>query len=107
MRAINRIRSSRLRFGEWIFENITPHLPKIPTRQPGHPSGSTFCSLCHTDIKIYAYNTGDGWLFFWDCEQQHISNYGEENEFYIKDWFPFLFGWATGADLEKIGIEEV
>ncbi len=101
----NRFISYKYQFKEWFFENITPRLPKIPTRKPHFISDATFCSLCHTDIKIYAHDTGDGWCFFWDCERQHVNNY--DDEYFVVDWFPFLFGWATGKDLGKIGIEVV
>ena len=95
----------KYRFKEWFFENITPKLPKIATRKPDYPGMSDVCKECNTDIKIYAYDTGDGWSLFWDCENQHVNNYGDE--YFIVGWFPFLFGWATGKDLERIGIEVV
>ena len=94
----------KYRFKEWFFENITPKLPKIPTRKPDYPGMSDVCRRCNTDIKIYAYHTGDGWSFFWDCEEQHVSDRGKGD---IVGWFPFLFGWATGKDLGRIGIEVV
>ena len=105
MKIYNRIRSKRYRFKEWFFENIAPKLPKIPIRKPDYPGMYDICERCNTDIKIYAYDTGDGWSLFWDCEEQHISNFGDDG--LIVGWFPFLFGWATGEDLERIGIEVV
>ena len=106
MKTYNRIRSYRYQFKDWFFENITPHLPKIPTRKPDYPGMSDVCKKCNTDIKIHAYNTGDGWYFFWDCDEQHIiDKVGDEAG--IVGWFPFLFGWATAKDLEGIGIEIV
>ena len=101
----NRFISYKYQFKDWFFENITPHLPKIPTRKPYYPGMSDICKRCNTDIKIYAYHTGDSWCFFWDCEEQHVSNLGDDD--WIIGWFPFLFGWATGKDLENIGIEIV
>ena len=95
----------KYRFKEWFFENITPHLPKIPVRKPDSPFPVDVCASCKTDIKIYAHNTGDGWYFFWDCENQHVSNFDYEP--YLVGWFPFLFGWANGKDLERVGIEEI
>ncbi len=105
----NRFISYKYQFKEWFFENITPKLPKIPTRKPDYPAGmSDFCKRCNSDIKIYAYYTGDSWCFFWDCEEQHVSDrIGGELGFYMIGWFPFLFGWATGKDLARIGIEVV
>jgi hypothetical protein len=100
----NRMISLKYRFKEWFFENITPKLPKIPTRKPKYP-GVPICLFCHHPPIIHAYHTGDGWLFFWDCEGRHISDRRPEE--YITDWFPFLFGWATAKDLERIGIEVV
>ena len=95
----------KYRFKEWFFENITPKLPRVPVRKPDYPGMSDVCKRCNTDIKIYTHNTGDSWYFFWDGENQHISNFDYEP--LLVGWFPFLFGWATGKDLEKVGIEEV
>ena len=106
MKLYYRLTGYRYRFKEWFFENITPKLPKIPMRKPDYPGMSDICRICDTDIKIRAYNTGDGWLFFWDCEEQHLVD-GDSSDEYIDGWFPFLFGWATGKDLERIGIEVV
>ncbi len=108
MKLYNRLIGYKYRFKDWFFENITPKLPKIPIRKPYYPGMSDICRRCNTDIMIYAYHTGDGWLFFWDCEEQHVSDrIGADLGFYIVDWFPFLFGWATGKDLGRIGIEVV
>ena len=106
MKIYNRIMSYKWQFKEWFFENITPKLPKIPMRKPDYPGMSDVCRRCNTDIKIYAYDTGEGWSLFWNCEEQHIiDQWGDETN--IVGWFPFLFGWATGKDLERIGIEVV
>ncbi len=94
------------RLKEYFYNNIAPKLPKIPTKKPTFPGMSDICKRCKTDIKIYAYFTGDGWEFFWDCENQHLIDFGED-EYIIVGWFPFLFGWATSRDLAKIGIIEV
>lgn len=99
----NRMLGKKYRFKEWFFENITPHLPKIPVERPSY-LGVPICLKCHTMPEIYALHTGEGWYFFWDCEGQHISDRGKGD---IVGWFPFLFGWATSKDLAKIGIEEV
>ncbi len=97
----------KYRFKEWFFENITPKLPKIPVERPTY-LGVPICSDCHLGLEIYALHTGDGWLFFWDCKGRHISEERAERYVYITtDWFPFLFGWATGKDLGRIGIEVV
>jgi hypothetical protein len=100
----------KYRLKEWLFENVTPKLPKIPIQKPYYPGMSDYCKRCDSDIKIYAHHTGDGWYFFWDCEDQHVSDHHIARS--IEDdsligWFPFLFGWATGKDLERIGIEVV
>ena len=100
----NRLIGKKYRFKEWFFENITPHLPKIPTRKPEYPGMVDVCVICETDIIIYAYHTGDGWLFYWDCEEQHVSNFASDGGIVV-GYFPFVFGWATAGDLEKIGIE--
>ena len=109
MKIYYRLISYRYRFKDWFFENITPHLPKIPTKKPTYP-GVPICLRCHKPPGIYALHTGDGWYFFWDCEGQHVSDNCISRS--IEDdsligWFPLLFGWATGKDLERIGIEVV
>ena len=99
----NRLVSYKWQFKEWFFENINPKLPKIPVNRPTY-LGVPICLKCHSMPEIYALDTGEGWHFFWDCEGHHISDRGEGD---IAGWFPFLFGWATGKDLERIGIEVV
>ena len=96
----------KYRFKEWFFENVNPHLPKIAVGKPTYP-GVPICTKCHKPPHIYALHTGDGWLFFWDCEGQHISEERQDRYVYIANWFPFLFGWATAKDLGRIGIEVV
>ena len=96
----------KYRFKEWFFENITPKLPKIPVTRPIYPRGFPLCITCYQKPRIFAHNTGDGWVFFWDCDEQHIIDRNGDSSM-IVGWFPFLFGWATGKDLERIGIEVV
>lgn len=102
----NRMLGKKYRFKDWFFENITPKLPKIATGKPiySESHGFPLCTRCYKKPEIYAYHTGDGWMFFWDCEGQHISDRTDE---FIVGWFPFLFGWATEKDLGRIGIEVV
>lgn len=102
----NRLIGKKYRFKDWFFENITPHLPKIPTRKPiySESHGYPLCPSCSKKPEIYAYHTGDAWLFYWDCEEQHISNFASDGGI-IVGYFPFVFGWAATRDLERIGIE--
>ncbi len=78
------------------------YLPKIATRKPAAPHNG-YCPKCRKLFAIHAYNTGDGWDFWWDCENEHWL---EEDITHITGWFPFVFGWANGKDLAKIGIME-
>ena len=94
----------KYKFKEWFFENITPHLPKIQVRKPEY-FGFPLCVDCHTLVKVYAIHTGDSWLFHWDCECGEIAGMLGDRSF-IVGYFPFLFGWASGKDLARIGIEE-
>lgn len=84
------------------IEQYCKYLPKIKTKFPDAPHGG-YCPLCHDPLIIHAYNTGDGWDFWWDCENEHWL---EEEITHIIGWFPFVFGWANSKDLLKIGIEE-
>ena len=104
-RYYNRFISYKYHFKDWFFENITPRLPKIATRKPDYP-GMPICVDCHKPPKIHACDTGDGWLFLWDCECGDTSDLRGDDSF-LDGYFPFLFGWATGKDLERIGIEVV
>ena len=101
----NRFISYKYQFKEWFFENVTPHLPKIQVEKPRYP-GVPICAECHKPPHVYALDTGDGWLFFWDCECGDISDLRGDDSF-LDGYFPFLFGWATGKDLGRIGIEVV
>jgi len=104
MKINNWVRSYRYKFKDWFFKNITPKLPKIQTEKPTYPD-MLVCVDCHKPPTIHAFHTGDGWLFYWDCIGQHISDMYPDK--LIANWFPFLFGWATSKDLERIGIEVI
>ncbi len=86
-----------LLFKEWFQKNCPVH---IPTRRPKPPTEPCVCGKPFD--RLIALDTGDGWMFLWECE-----NYcGECDPEGINDWWPFLFGvWATGNQLERIGIE--
>jgi hypothetical protein len=86
---------------EWE-EKYCRYMPKIKNKFPDAPCGG-YCPKCYKPLRICAYNTGDGWYFWWDCENEHWL---EEDITKIIDWFPFVFGWCSGNDLRKIGIEE-
>jgi hypothetical protein len=97
----NRLISKWWQFKDWIREEVNPKLPKIPTRKPNAPHGG-YCPKCCKDMDIHAYDTGDGWMFWWDCENEHWM---DKEMMMIIGWFPFVFGWATYDDLRRIGIE--
>jgi hypothetical protein len=91
-------------FFKWGFpEWFAQHCPvKIPTKRPICPELP--CEECGKVMnKIVAYYDGDGWSFFWDCENECSG--GEEP---INNWYPFMFSaWCKGSDLARIGIKEV
>ena len=60
----------------------------------------TQCSQCESAVIPYAYWTGDGFLFFWECSPDcgHIG----EQEFLIEDW-PFVEDIARAEDIEAAG----
>jgi hypothetical protein len=86
----------KIDFDNWIGKNfpfyICKKFPEISSKT---------CSECHGKFsKIIAIDTGDGWEFMWECENN--CGYCEP----ICDWWPFWFGkWASCKDLNKIGIE--
>ncbi len=91
--------SIRYWWEDWFLRYI---MPRIKTPFPPAPHGG-HCPQCNNPLKMYAYNVGDGWVFWWDCEDACL---GDEN--LIEDWYPFRWGaWATGDELAKIGIEVV
>jgi hypothetical protein len=85
---------------DWIAAKFPFH---IPTKKP--VCQNELCSCCNEVMnKLCAYDTGDGWMFFWECK----NNCGETDEAGIEDWYPFLFGaWSSEKDLERAGIEVV
>ena len=101
----------RIRFWSWrvrlfgdLHEWIARHAPLIPVAKPKPPLGA-FCPDCrHLLTKICAVDTGDGWAFFWECE----DNCGAADCFVDDSWYPFRFGaYCNSKDLAAIGIEVV
>lgn len=83
-----------------VRELVGKHAPKIRTARP-KPTGET-CSHCGKPLSnLVALWTGDGWIFFWECDE-HCG----ASECYVETWWPFLFGaWCSTNDLHRIGIE--
>lgn len=92
---------------KWTLEErwkkVARKLPRIATKRP-YPR-IEFCPECGGRIEIKACDTGDGWNIFWDCDNSCESI--AEDEAYITDWFPFVFGWASSKDMRSVGIEVV
>ena len=86
---------------ESFQKNCPIHIPrKLPIT-------SKKCTECGKPLKIFAYWTGDGYVFEWECENGCAMHPGEFERDY-PGWWPFLFGvWATSDQLRKIGIEEL
>lgn len=91
-----RFHSRKIQFQEW-FAKIFPF--KIPMPKPKFPK--IVCSICNEPFsKIVAIDTGDGWCFMWECENN--CGYGDS----VENWYPFWFGvWCNSKDLDKLGIE--
>lgn len=85
---------------EWFQKNCPLHISrKLPTTDKK-------CS-CGLPLKIYAYYTGDGYVFEWECDNGCAEHMGEFEEEY-PGWWPFLFGaWGNREQFLKIGIEEL
>lgn len=86
-------------FQVWFAKNFPFKIPRKFPKPPGQ-----ICLMCDKPRNILvAVDSGDGWLFFWECEE----GCGEADE-PIENWYPFCFGvWCKPKDLEKIGIEVV
>lgn len=84
----------------WLREDFSRHLPKIRTKLPNPPHGG-YCPKCGRPLKIHAYyiGPGDGYDFWWDCENEHWFDLEITR---IIDWSPFVFGWWKYGDIEKI-----
>jgi hypothetical protein len=97
-RAYWTLRSVWMDFCEWFSKHCPVH---IPTRRP-KPLGN--CYECKKSRnRLCAYDTGDGWFFFWECE----NGCGTDEEG-IVGWYPFWFGaWANTFQLEQVGTEVV
>lgn len=60
------------------------------------------CEMCaELPDRLIAHNTGDGWLFSWEC-----PNYCGWEENFIYEW-PFIRPSVWGHDLESVGFEVV
>lgn len=86
-------------FKEWCINSITKYLPKFYVGNPPYPIPITCPDCGEWRTKLCAIDTGDGWVFVWECEN-YCGNDG-----YIENWFPFYFGWCNGKDLKRYGIE--
>lgn len=84
------------RFRLWWFNKAAKHIPLICAPRPKPPYCE--CKSCGQTLKLMAVDTGDGWDFFFDCDDACDPIWIE--------WWPFLFGaWCGRRDLELIGIE--
>jgi len=73
-----------------------PLLPDYKLALPPHKK----CSFCGKPLNVpCVYNTGDGWIGFWECEELH----GEDEEYMSDDWWPFIDDVATEDDFRRIG----
>ena len=62
------------------------------------------CESCGQPVKPHALDTGDGFLFFWDCSEG-CCLVGDQ-ELFIDTW-PFIEDVACVPDLEAAGFEFV
>lgn len=70
---------------------------------PEHPKEP--CSICGKVISIpYVYDTGDGWLLGWDCEDECGW---DENFMEGEDAWPFVDDTAGIEDFRKLGFKYV
>ena len=85
---------------EWVAKNFPFH---IPLKKP--ICTNELCMWCGLPMnKLCAIDTGDGWLFEWECESFCGDSPDDRN--IIENWYPFLFGaWSSDKDLMRIGIE--
>lgn len=90
---------------EWIAWHFPLKIYIKPPKCPGE-----ICPDCHEVAnKLTAVNTGEGWIFDWDCENGcGALEYEGVRYPNGKYWWPFLFGAVCNSDdLDKHGIEVV
>lgn len=82
-----------------IYEWVSRHGPMIPRRKPSPPTVG-MCLGCGGKFDVLsAINTGDGWLFMWECS----GGCGDGLDI---EWYPYWFGhYCTSDDLEQLGID--
>lgn len=68
---------------------------------PPTPPNNGICPDCGVKYKIGAYNDGEGWSFFWICDE------GCDWENFIDYWFPYANGWANAGELAAHGVEVI
>ncbi len=83
----------------WWFEHIVRFYPKILVPFPKPPK--QVCEMCGKPFTRMVASRDEGWMFFWECENN--CGYGD----CVEGWFPYKYGWANGDDLERAGIEVV
>lgn len=68
--------------------------------RPGWEMPARKCSKCGADLAPVAVDTGDGCYLAWD-ECENCCGAAEDLEAYI-EW-PFVQGWASVGDLQRLG----
>ncbi|MCK5564521.1 MAG: hypothetical protein KAJ07_04690 [Planctomycetes bacterium] len=56
------------------------------------------CEFCNSDMHQAAYNTGDGWLLFYECDDEQCDHTHD-----LEDYWPWGDERVSGDDLEKRG----
>jgi len=60
------------------------------------------CDECGERLEtLCAYDTGDGWLFFWSCEDLHEQN--DDTKGMIEGWI-FAEDYVTGKEVTECGL---
>lgn len=90
--------------------------PVVPTRPPATVKPGwklpepPVCPGCGGKAFAAVHNTGDGWVWGWDCNEcgpDHLcwsDDYPGVGNMY--EW-PFNEDWAQGTDWDQVGVEVV
>ncbi len=86
------------------IEELEAKIAEFTTLSSGFQKPPRLCAECGAQLHICAENTGDGWLFFFDCPDHHDSAESDDLVIVDTDWLPFG-KIVSGKQLSEIGVD--
>ena len=105
---------------DWNPPQAQPALPPKPKRPPATVKEGwklpdpPECPDCGHKAQAAVHNTGDGWVWGWDCPNNECGSGpdpfcwcdGDPGVGEMYEW-PFNEDWAQGTDWEAVGVDVV